>query len=75
MIFKLFGENEHPFDIKLMRMLPLDDSKSPTYRIEFDYLELNQLNEELSMITDKKLLQKFVFPKNSKNRKILLTRT
>jgi hypothetical protein len=66
MIFKLFGENEHPFDIKLMRMLPLD---------EFDYLELNQLNEELSMITDKKLLQKFVFPKNSKNRKILLTRT
>lgn len=70
MIFKLLSENQHSFDIKLMRLLPLDESKAPTYRVEFDYLEMNQLSEELNMITDKKLLQKFVFPKNNKNRSL-----
>lgn len=37
-------------------MLPLDDAKSPTYRIEFDYLQMDEINDELNSFSDKKML-------------------
>lgn len=55
-------------DVQLMRVLPLDDSKSKTYKIEFDYLAMDSLHDELNSFNDKKLVQAFIRPKNSKNR-------
>lgn len=64
----------HNLDIKYMRLLPLDESKSKQYRIELDYLELPSLDDELNSFNDKKLIQKFIYPKNSKNRRYCLNR-
>lgn len=61
-------------DVQLMRVLPLDDAKSKAYKIEFDYLALPSLHDELNSFNDKKLVQAFIRPKNSKNRSRLLTR-
>lgn len=61
-------------DVQLMRVLPLDDSRSKNYKIEFDYLNIENLHEELNSFNDKKLLQAFIRPKNGKNRRPWLTR-
>lgn len=67
-IQQLFDDSSNDIPIKMMRLLPIDDNKSLKYRIEIDHMEMNSLNSEMNSFNDKKILQKFILPKNNKNR-------
>lgn len=75
LIVKLFEDAHHDLPIRIMKLLPLDEQKAGQFRIELDYFDMDRLGEELNSFSDKKILQKFISPKNGKNRKLSLTRT